>query len=148
MNTHPYIRAFLSGVFVPTLILPLLLGVFVVFREVLQCPIPIERGLVFPMALVPALWGVWSMLWLWSHPQTHLPLGVHGALLPFLLLPAGTMVARWVGIITLDAWVVTWFQTFQLPYALIACGFLAGIAVYYLVWKYIVGFLNRVQGIA
>ena len=148
MNTHPYLRAFLAGVFVPTLILPLLLTFFVVTRLVLHWPIPIERGLVFPMALVPALWGLWSMLWLWSHPQTHLPVGVHGAILPFLLLPAGTLVARYVGIITLDAWVVTWFQAFHLPYVLIACGFLAGIAAYYLVWKYVVGFLNRVLGIA
>ena len=33
-------------------------------------------------------------------------------------------------------------------YALIAVGFCFGIAVYYLVWKYIVGFLNGVLGIA
>ncbi len=43
---------------------------------------------------------------------------------------------------------VTWFQGFHIPYALIACAFLAGVAFYYLVWKYIVGFLNGVLGIA
>jgi hypothetical protein len=148
MNTHPYIRAFLAGVFVPTLILPLLLAVFVVTRLVLQWPIPIERGLVFPMALVPVLWGLWSVLWLWSHTQTHLPLGVHGALLPFLLLPGGAGVAKCLGIIAFGASQVTYFDAFQIPYAWIAFGFLAGLAVYYLVWKYIVGFLNRVLGIA
>jgi len=143
MNTHPYIRAFLAGVFVPTLILPLLLVAFIVLRLV-----PIERGLVFPLALVPAVWGLWSMLWLWSHPRTHLPIGIHGALLPFLLLPCGAAVARHLGIVTFGSDSVTWFQALHIPYAPIACGFAVGLAVYYLVWKYIVGFLNRMLGIA
>lgn len=148
MNTHPYIRAFLSGIFVPTLIMPMLLVSFLVTRLVLETPIPIERGLVFPLALVPGVWGLWSMLWLWSHQQTHLPLGVHGALLPFLLLPAGTAIGRCVGVLTLGASHVTWFQAVQIPYAWIALGFLAGLAVYYLVWKHIVGFIYRALGIA
>jgi hypothetical protein len=36
----------------------------------------------------------------------------------------------------------------HVPYTLIAPVFLAALAVYYLAWKYIVGFLNRVLGIA
>jgi len=148
MNTHPYIRAFLAGVFVPTLILPLLLVAFVVLRLVLQAPFPIERGLVFPMALVPVLWGAWSMLWLWSHPQTRLPIGIHGAILPFVLLPCGATIARHLGIVTFGSASVTWFQALHIPYALIACVFAFALAAYYLVWKYIVGFLNRMLGIA
>jgi hypothetical protein len=148
MNTHPYIRAFLAGLFVPTLIMPLLLTAFIVARLVMHSSFPIERGLIFPMALVPGLWGLWSMLWVWSHPQTHLPVGVHGAALPFLMLPVGTVVARCLGVITLGQSGVTWFDAFYLPYALIACGFAAGVAIYYLVWKYVVGGLNRVLGIA
>ena len=58
MNTHPYLRAFLAGILVPTLILPLMLVAFIVLRLMLQVPFPIERGLVFPMALVPGLWGL------------------------------------------------------------------------------------------
>ncbi len=57
MNPHPYLRAYLAGVFVPTLILPLMLTAFIVLRLVLQVPFPIERGLIFPMALVPAALG-------------------------------------------------------------------------------------------
>ncbi len=148
MNTHPYIRAFLAGVFVPTLILPLLLAFFILTRLVLQWPVPIERGLVFPLALVPAVWGAWSMLWLWSHAQTHLPLGIHGALLPFLLLPCGATIARHLGILALGASGVTWFQVLHIPYLLIACVFAFALAAYYLVWKYVVGFLNRMLGIA
>jgi len=43
---------------------------------------------------------------------------------------------------------VTWFQTCQVSYALIAPCFLAALVVYYLVWKYILGYLNRVLGVA
>lgn len=147
MNTHPYIRAFLSGIFVPTLILPLLLGIFIATRLVLQWPAPIERGLVFPMALVPALWGLWSVLWLRSHARTRLPIGVHGAILPLVLLPGGAAVAKCLGIAVFGASQVTYFHALQIPYTWIAPAFLAGLAIYYLVWKYVVGFLNRVLGI-
>ena len=82
MNTHPYLRAFLAGILVPTLVLPLLLIAFIVLRLGMKISFPIERGLVFPMALVPGLWGAWNMLWQWSHERTHLPVGVHGAFCP------------------------------------------------------------------
>ena len=148
MNNHTYLRAYIAGVFIPTLFLPLMLTAFVVLRLVLQVPIPIERGLVFPMALVPAGWGLWNMLWLASHERTHLAVGVHGAALPFLLLPCGAVVARCLGVLQLGATGVTWFQACSVPYALIAVGFLFGVAAYYLIWKYIVGFVNRMLGIA
>jgi hypothetical protein len=148
LNNHPYLRAYLAGVFVPTLILPLMLTAFVVLRLGLQVPVPIERGLVFPMALVPVVWGLWNMLWLVSHEHTHLAAGVHGAVLPFLLLPCGALVARCLGVLRLGSTGVTWFQACSVPYAFIAVGFLFGVAVYYLVWKYIVGFVNRELGIA
>lgn len=148
MNTYPYLRAFLSGAFVPTLVLPLMLIVFIVVRLVLQVPVPIERGLVFPMALVPTLWALWNMLWVGSHSRTHLPIGLHGALLPFLLLPAGALIATSLGIVRLGVSGVTWFHACNVPYALIAPIFLCVLVGYYLVWKYIVGFVNRVLGIA
>jgi len=148
MSTHPYLRAYLAGVFVPTFILPLMLTAFIVLRLVLQVPVPIERGIIFPMALVPAVWGLWNVLWLGSHARTHLPVGPHGAILPALLVPCGAILARHLGILALGANQVTWFNALSVPYALIAAGFCVGVAVYYLVWKYIVGFLNRVLGIA
>jgi hypothetical protein len=148
MNTHPYLRAFLAGAFVPTLILPLLLVVFIVVRLVLQVPIAIERGLVFPMALVPSLWALWNMLWLASHARTHLPLGLHGALLPLLLMPAGATAATCLGILAIGQHGVIWFHSFPVSYALIAPIFMVALIAYYLVWKYVVGFLNRTLGIA
>ena len=44
MTNHPYLRAFLAGAFVPTLILPLMLTGFIVLRMVLQVPFPFERA--------------------------------------------------------------------------------------------------------
>jgi len=148
MNSHPYLRAFLAGAFVPTLILPVLLTGFIVLRLGMQVSFPFERGLVFPMALVPSLWALWNMLWLGSHARTNLPIGVHGALLPLLLLPCGTVVATSLGILSLGQNGVTWFHTFYIPYAVIALAFLGALAGYYLAWKYIVGFLNRTLEIA
>jgi len=148
MKTHPYLRAYLAGVFIPTLILPVLLAGFIVLRFAMQWPFPFERGLVFPMALVPALWGLWNVLWLGTHDRIHQPLGVHGALLPFLLLPAGTVMANWLGLIQLGVSSVTWFNAITIPYAWIAVCFAGALAGYYLVWKYVIGFLNRTLGIA
>jgi hypothetical protein len=148
MNTHPYLRAYLTGIFVPTLILPLLLTVFIVVRIVLKAPVPIEQGMIFPMAVVPSLFGLWNMLWLCSHARTHVPIGVHGAVLPLLMAPVGALVATCLHVLEFGSSSVTWFHALQVPYALIAPCFLAALAGYYLVWKYIVGFLNRVIGIA
>jgi hypothetical protein len=148
MNTHPYLRAYLAGIFIPTLVLPLLLIVFIVARIVLKVPVPIEQAMIFPMAVVPSLFGLWNMLWLGSHGCTRLPIGVHGAVLPLLLMPMGATTAICLGVLKLSAHGATWFGACEIPYALIAPCFLAALAGYYLVWKYIVGFLNRVLGIA
>jgi hypothetical protein len=148
VNTHPYLRAFLAGVFVPTIVLPLALAVFVVFRIVLGVPVPIERAMIFPMALVPGVFGLWNMLWMGSHGRTHLPIGLHGALLLLLLMPCGALLGSCLGILTLGPHGVEWLGALYLPYHLVALAYLAALAGYYLVWKYIVGFLNRVLGIA
>jgi hypothetical protein len=150
MNTQPYLRAYLAGVFVPTLVLPLLLTVFIVVRIILKVPVPIEQAMIFPMAVVPSIFGLWNMLWLGSHECTHLPIGVHGAVLPLVLMPLGATTAHCLGVLELGSHGATWFQAhaFEVPYTFIAPCFLAALAAYYLIWKYIVGFLNRVLGIA
>ncbi|MGA2205673.1 MAG: hypothetical protein ABSG10_02970 [Terracidiphilus sp.] len=148
MNTHPYLRAYLAGIFVPTLVLPLILANFIVVRLVLAVPVPFERFIIFPMAVVPSLFGLWNMLYLWFHRRSHLSIGVHGAILPFLGAPIGALIAHQLGILQIGGHGVTYFQLCVVPYALIAVVFLAAVVVYYLVWKYIVGFLNRILGIA
>jgi hypothetical protein len=87
------------------------------------------------------------MLYLWLHQRAHLPIGLHGAILPFLMVPVGAVVASHLGVLVLSAHGANWFQTCEIPYSLIAPIFLAALVVYYLVWKYIVGTLNRVLGI-
>ena len=148
MNTHPYLRAFMAGTLVPTLVLPLLLVAFLVLRVGMQISFPIERGLIFPMALVPGLWGLWNVLWEWSHERTHLPVGAHGAILPPLMVPVGALIAAHGGVLTLGATSVTWFNAITVPYALIALFLVVGMTAYYLAWKYIVGYVNRMLGIA
>jgi len=148
MNPHPYIRAFLAGVFVPTLVLPVILTGFIVVRLVLQFPVPIERGIIFPMALVPSLWGIWNMLWQLPALRSRVPLGVFGALLPLLMAPVGAIVGAIAGVFALGATGIIWFQVWHIPYVLIACGFCVALTAYYLLWKYVVGFLNRMLGIA
>ena len=148
MNSHPYLRAFLAGAFVPTLVLPFMLFGFIVLRLALLVPFPFERGLVFPLALVPSLWALWNMLWVGSHERTHLSIGMHGAVLPLLLMPGGAILATCLGLLALGTNGVTWFHSFHIPYAIIAPLSLAALAGYYLIWKYIVGFVNRTLGIA
>jgi hypothetical protein len=118
---------------------------FILTRLVLQVPIPIERVIVFPMALVPNLFGVWNILYVWSR---RLPIGFHGALLPLIMAPIGAMVGRILGVLTFGAQGITWFQEITIPYALIVPSFCGALVIYYLAWKYIVGALNRVLEIA
>jgi len=148
MNTHPYLRAYMAGIFAPSLFLLVALTAFVVSRLVFQVPIPIERVLVFPMALVPNIFGLWNVLYLWLRPRRHLPIGFYGALLPVIMAPLGAVLACSLGFLAVGVHGITWFGVITAPYYLIAPGFLAGLVVYYLVWKYIVGFLNHVLGIA
>jgi hypothetical protein len=148
MNNHTYLRAYLAGVFIPTVIFPVLLTALFLGELTLQAPFPIERIVIFPLTFVPCLWGIWNMLWVATRNRTHLPLGLHGAILPFLLLPMGASLAKCLGVITLGAHSVTWFQAIEAPYWLVGCGFAFGLVVYYLAWKYIVGFVNRVLSVA
>jgi hypothetical protein len=148
MNPHPYLRAYMAGLFAPSLGLLVALTIFILMRFVLQVPIPLERVLVFPMALVPNLFGVWNILFVWLRPHPHLPIGFHGALLPVLMIPAGVAAAVCGGFLMIGTHGVTWFQAISIPYSFLVPWFLVVVTIYYLIWKYIVGFFNRMLGIA
>ena len=148
MNNHTYLRAYLAGVLIPTLVFPLLVTALAVGKYVCRLQFPVERVIIFPLAFVPVVWGLWNVLWLASCKFGRVPLGLHGAVLPLLLMPAGAALAKCLGVITLGASSVTWFQVIEVPYALIACGFTFALVMYYLVWKYVIGYVNRVLGIA
>jgi len=137
MNQHIYLRAYLAGIAVPTVFLLAVMTGYCVLRYVYDFPIPVERVIVFPMAVVPNAWGLWNILFVALRSRWHLSLGLHGALLPILLAPLGIVVAS--------------LLNFPIPnlaaHALPIVGPVA-LIVYYFAWKYLVGFLNRVQEIA
>ena len=144
MQPHPYLRAYMAGIVVPTLLLLVSMTIFACFRFYLEVPSqfvlempawPLARAIVFPMAVVPNIWGLWNMLFLAIRSRVPLSLGLHGAILPLVLIPGGMALAR-----SLDVFHIQ--LRFALPIIPI------GMGVYYLAWKFLVGFLNKEMGIA
>jgi hypothetical protein len=148
MNSHPYLRAYMAGSAVPTMMLLVALSGFLIARYTFQIPIPIERAIVFPMALVPNMFGLWNMVYLWLRPRRHLPIGFHGAILPFIIAPTGFFVASCSGFLVATSSGLVWFDKIGIPYALLVVVFSFALIAYYLVWKYLVGFFNQVLGIS
>lgn len=136
MNQHPLLRAYMAGIAVPTAFLLIAMTVFTIARYVYAVPLPIERVFVFPMAVVPNLWGLWNIIYVAMLLKRHVSIGLFGAALPFLLAPAGYMITRLLGLAT---------QLHVL--SLLPFVFPIGLIVYYLAWKYLVGSLNRIVGI-
>ena len=133
MQSHIHLRAYMAGVTAPTVLVVFMLACFVVLRFGYNVPIPIERFMVFPLAIVPGLWGLWNMLYIVVRKHWCIPLGAHGALVPLVAGPLALGHAYLAG--------------FDIPH--LACAiFPGGVGVvmlaYYLAWKYLVGFFNRV----
>jgi len=137
MNKYPYLRAYMAGIAVPTIFLLVVATGFTIARYVYNIPVPIERVIVFPMAVVPNLWGLWNVLFIAWRNRVRLSLGLHGALLPLLLGPLGLVASRLLNF-SVPGFAAHIFPVFA-PLALI---------VYYFAWKYLVGFLNRVLDFA
>lgn len=98
MNPHPYLRAYMAGVAVPTVFLLAVFAGFCVVRFGYNPEFPIERVLVFPLALA---------------------------------------VSRALG--------------FEFPVnggAVVLIAAPLVMILYYVLWKYVVGWLNEVLGIA
>ncbi len=137
MNQHPYLRAYLAGIAVPTPLLLVAMTAYTVFRLVYHFPVPVERFIVFPMAVIPNAWGLWNILFVAWRRRLHLSIGLHGALLPILLAPLGFVAASLLNF-PIPNFAVHFFPV-AAPLALI---------IYYLAWKYLVSFLNRVLELA
>jgi len=137
MGKHIYLRAYLAGIAVPTVFLLVVMASYTILREIYGFPASIERVIVFPMAIVPNLWGLWNVVYVAFLAKHRFPLGLHGDALVFLLSPLGFLFTR--------------FLEFPPPHVFFVLAFIAfpvGLAAYYLAWKYLVGFLNRELGIA
>lgn len=76
------------------------------------------------------------MLYLALASRRWVPLGVHGALLLLLIAPLAFAITRAVDF-PIPSFVVHGFPIV----------FLISIAVYYLMWKHVIGFLNDLLGI-
>ena len=148
MNQHPYLRAYMAGITVPTAFLLVIMTGFFIARHVYAVPVPIERVIVFPMAILPNLFGVWNMLYVRLSQGRHISIGFHGALLPFVLAPIALTFATSLGFLTFTANAVVWFEVLRIPYTFIATVFPVVVVFYYLIWKHLVGFFNRLLGIA
>jgi len=133
MQNHIYLRAYMAGVTAPTVIVVFMLACFVVLRFGYNVPIPIERFLVFPLAIVPGLWGLWNMLYIVVRKHWRIPLGVHGALVPLVAGPLALCNALLAG-----------FDVPRFALVIFPVGVAVAMLAYYLAWKYLVGFFNRV----
>jgi hypothetical protein len=125
----------MAGIAVPSVFMLVIFTVFCLLRFGYQVDVPLERVVVFPLALVPNMWGVWNMLYVAT--QRRLPLGIHGAILPVIVFPMALIVAR--AVVGPFPSFFTTLMSLVVPVVVI---------IYYLVWKYIVSFLNRILGIA
>lgn len=134
MNVHSYLRAYMAGILLPTWFLVLVLAAFLVANATQSVPARVERVLIFPMAVVPNLWGLWNLLYTALELRGRVSIGVFGAVLPLLLVPAGLGLA-----FALD------LDFYRTAHAAVVMPLAMGL--YYLVWKYGVAFLNRVVGL-
>jgi hypothetical protein len=137
MNKHPYLRAYLAGIAIPSVFLLIAMTGYTIFRYVYNFSVPIERVIVFPMAVVPSAWGLWNVLYVAVLAKRRFPLGLYGSALPLILIPC--------------AYLITRLLEFPIPHEILSViPFAVAIALilYYLVWKYFVGFLNAELGIA
>jgi len=132
MKNHIYLRAYMAGVTVPTVVVVFVLACFIVLRFGYNVSIPIERGLVFPLAIVPGLWGLWNMLYIVLRRHWRIPLGMYGALVPLVVGPLALGNALLLG-----------FDIPRFALAIFPAGVALAMLAYYLVWKYLVGFFNR-----
>src|SRR5438128_3227029 len=136
MSAHPYLRAYMAGITLPTMFLLVIMTLFTVARYVCNIPVPIERVIVFPMAIVPNLWGAWNMLYLFLESRRRLPIGLHGAIIPFVWAALAFTITRIVGF-TIPAFALSIFP-FVFPVAVL---------VHYLLWQHLVFFLNGLMGV-
>jgi len=132
---HPYLRAYMAGITIPTALLLVILAVFITVHQFHHEPLPIDRILVFPMAIAPNLWGVWNMVYIVVRRRRDWPLGLHGLLLAMLVGPLG-----WALVLTMG------FPMSVLGTVMPA--FPLGMILYYLLWKYGVAALNEILGVA
>lgn len=136
MKPYPYLRAYMAGITIPTIMLIFLITVFTIARYAFNLSNPIERMIVFPMAIVPNLWGLWNMLFLRLRRHGYLPIGFHGAILAVVQTTIALGLFKLIDFELPDfAW-----RAWPFAFPVIAIGF-------YIVWKHVISFFNTLLGI-
>lgn len=143
MDRHLYLRAYMAGIALPTVFLVIVVSGLALLRVAHHDSLPIGPDLIFPMAVVPNVFGLWDMLYVKLHQRWQHPIGLHGAALPFFLAPIGFAFAAAAGIARVHSGHIVYFEMYWIPYWYLVVGPFVGLAVYYLVWKYLVGYCNR-----
>ncbi len=134
MKGHPGLRAYMAGVLLPSWFLLVVLAALLLGHATQRLPAGLDRAVIFPMAIVPNVWGLWNVLYVTLHLKERFSIGVFGAVLPLILVPAGVALASAMGLR---------FYTAAHAAAVLPLT----IAIYYLAWKYGVAFLNRIAGL-
>src|SRR5262245_48909276 len=132
MRSHRYVRAYLAGIALPTLVVCAAGSVAVVFFDRLEPAL--QRALVLPIAANPVLWGLWNVAWVALGPRRRVQIGWHGAILAALLIGVGVLLAGRLGVSEVTPQRAS---TVLIP---------TGVA-YYLLWRYGVSFLNSLVGL-
>ena len=129
---HPYVRAYLTGVALPTLVVCLAGSIAVLSFDRLDPPL--QRALLLPIVTNPVVWGIWNVVWVALGPRRRVEIGWHGAMLAVLLIGVGVWLAA-----RLDVSQVTPQRG---AIVLIPTGL-----AYYVLWRYGVSFPNALVGL-
>lgn len=136
MDLRYYLRAYLAGIAIPTVFLLVFVTGFTLARHLWQIPGPAERVIIFPMAILPNLWGVWNVLLAGARRRRPVSSGLFGATLPLVVVPIAYLGTR-VADVEFPALLMRVFPV----------AFVTLVAVYYLLWKYVVPLLNDLVGV-
>ncbi len=124
------------GITIPTFLLLFIFSGFAIARHAFDIAISIERVVIFPLAVVPNLWGFWNVLYVGLSRHRYLPIGLHGAILAFVQLLVAVAAASFLD------FEIPHFAQNAFPFA-----FPIIVVVFYLVWKHFVAFFNAILGI-
>jgi hypothetical protein len=130
---HPYLRAYMAGIALPTMVMPVVVAGLRVLHPV-DHGFAVEELLVFPIGLAPNAWGLWNVLYVWLTRHRHIPLGLFGAALVFVIFPGALAIQMTLG-------------KFLWTKEIVAVGLPLTIGVYYLAWKHVVAWFNDLLGI-
>jgi hypothetical protein len=132
MRARRYVRAYLAGIAVPTVVVCVAGTIAVIFFDYLEPSV--QRTLILPIAINPVIWGCWNVLWAALGPSRRAQIGWHGAALAVLLIGLGLLLAP-----RLNVSAVTPQRGAAV---LVPTGF-----AYYVLWRYGVSFLNSLVGV-